>query len=313
IVASVRHPETCENVGKQQRCTVATNKSLPKQNQVDFHSGSSSAVPVGNMRLVDQFSDVINSENIVNFTSSGITTSAFKCVSSKMGEEKSINLKTKTNSSARSVIEKVKAQSVKQNSSNENYSRQATNGNDEDYMSDSSEELQYGPGIVSKLKTKYLSMTLKESQNRNVRPSLSNLRRATSLENMLDEDSNKSITHSRLSAKNHSTKFTKITANISHSKYLRANRNDSMKRACSMDTLLKTDIKTSVDILKNGRPRSMINDISGGKGNAVASIINEDIISVFNNVSIEQAKYFPQYGDSQQWLALDIAAGIPNI
>ncbi|MFP3013484.1 MAG: tRNA-modifying protein YgfZ [Arsenophonus sp. NC-QC1-MAG3] len=27
----------------------------------------------------------------------------------------------------------------------------------------------------------------------------------------------------------------------------------------------------------------------------------------------ELTKYFPQYGDSQQWLALDIAAGIPNI
>lgn len=286
VVAAVRHPEASENAGKQQRCIAATNKSWPNQNQADFHPGSSSAVPVSNMRLVDQFSDVnndvvINSDKIVNYTSSGITPSAFKCHSSIMGEEKSVNLKKKPSSSTRSVIEKVNVQSAKQSSLNENFSRQATNGNNEDYMSDSSEELQYGPGIVSKLKTKYLSMTLKESQKRNVRPSLSNLRRATSLENMLDEDScsNKSTTHTQLSARGRNTQFTKVTANIPHSKYLRTNRNDSMKRACSMDTLLKTDIKTSVDILKSGRPRSMINDIPNGKAN-VASIINEDLIIV---------------------------------
>lgn len=282
IVASVRHPEASENVGKLHRYTASANRSSPNQIQGDFHPGSSSAVQVDNMRLVNQFCDVINSDKIVNYTSSEITTSAFKCLSSKMGEEKSVNLKIKTNLHPKSVIEKVNIQSVKQNLLNESYCHQSANGNDEDYMSDSSEELQYGPGIVSKLKTKYLSMTLKESHKRNVRPSLNNLRRATSLENMLDEGpcSSKSIIHSRLSGKCHSTQYTKVMANIPHSKYLRTNRNDSMKRACSMDTLLKSDIKTSVDILNSGRPMSVINDMPIGKGSAVVSIINEDLVIV---------------------------------
>ncbi|GLV43776.1 FMRFamide Receptor [Carabus blaptoides fortunei] len=54
--------------------------------------------------------------------------------------------------------------------------------------SDSSEELQYGPGIVNKLKSKYLSLTLRDTTAK-PRPTILNMRRATSLENMLDVDS----------------------------------------------------------------------------------------------------------------------------
>lgn len=54
--------------------------------------------------------------------------------------------------------------------------------------SDSSEELQYGPGIVNKLKSKYLSLTLRDTTTK-ARPTILNMRRATSLENMLDTDS----------------------------------------------------------------------------------------------------------------------------
>ncbi|XP_046399427.1 proteoglycan 4 [Ischnura elegans] len=48
------------------------------------------------------------------------------------------------------------------------------------------EELRYGPGIVNRLRSKYLSMTLRESQTRGLRPSLSSLRRAASMEDILD-------------------------------------------------------------------------------------------------------------------------------
>lgn len=53
--------------------------------------------------------------------------------------------------------------------------------------SDSSEELRYGPGIVNRLRTKYLSMTLRDNAKKGVRPSLSTLRKATSLDNLVDE------------------------------------------------------------------------------------------------------------------------------
>ncbi|CAG9861471.1 unnamed protein product [Phyllotreta striolata] len=51
--------------------------------------------------------------------------------------------------------------------------------------SDESEELRYGPGIVKKLKNKYLSLALRETNNR--RPALQQLRKAASLEDILDD------------------------------------------------------------------------------------------------------------------------------
>lgn len=54
------------------------------------------------------------------------------------------------------------------------------NGEDSD-----SDDLHYGPGIVKKLKNKYLSLALRES---NSRPSILHLRKATSLENVLEDD-----------------------------------------------------------------------------------------------------------------------------
>ncbi|KAK0098862.1 hypothetical protein PV326_000797 [Microctonus aethiopoides] len=54
----------------------------------------------------------------------------------------------------------------------------------DDCESDSSEELQYGPGIVNKLKSKYLNLTLREMNK--TRVSVQRFRRAASLEDLLD-------------------------------------------------------------------------------------------------------------------------------
>lgn len=61
----------------------------------------------------------------------------------------------------------------------------STNGGSYD-IDDPSQELQYGPGIVSKLRCRYLSLALRQTVSKQ-RPSLDNLRRATSLNNLLDE------------------------------------------------------------------------------------------------------------------------------
>lgn len=53
--------------------------------------------------------------------------------------------------------------------------------------SDSSEDLHYGPGIVNKLKNRYLSLALREN-NAKTRPSILPMRKATSLENLLDTE-----------------------------------------------------------------------------------------------------------------------------
>lgn len=77
--------------------------------------------------------------------------------------------------------------------------------------SDSSEELQYGPGIVNKLKNRYLSLTLRESNNRRNRPSIlsiMHMRKAASLENLLEDDTIKSpINNSNCSNGNKATTF----------------------------------------------------------------------------------------------------------
>lgn len=51
---------------------------------------------------------------------------------------------------------------------------------------DTSEELQYGPGIVSKLRCRYLSLALRQTVKQ--RPTLDNLRRANSMSNLLEEE-----------------------------------------------------------------------------------------------------------------------------
>ncbi|XP_041762534.1 putative mediator of RNA polymerase II transcription subunit 26 isoform X2 [Anopheles merus] len=55
-------------------------------------------------------------------------------------------------------------------------------------IGDAGEELKYGPGIVSRLRCRYLSLALRQSVAKQ-RPSLNSMRRATSLNNLLDEES----------------------------------------------------------------------------------------------------------------------------
>lgn len=58
---------------------------------------------------------------------------------------------------------------------------------EESSSSSSSEEedLRYGPGIVNRLKNRYLSLALRENETR---PSILPLRKAASLENLLEGD-----------------------------------------------------------------------------------------------------------------------------
>ncbi|CAA9998461.1 unnamed protein product [Nesidiocoris tenuis] len=150
---------------------------------------------------------------------------------------------------------------------------------DVDGNSDSSEELQYGPGIVNKLKSKYLSMTLRDNQRYSSRPSLANLRRATSLENMLDNESDTSATAANSVASNSRhfikkqssgagstssgwTKGHRISQH--HAKYLGISSlrvggsGESMKRARSMDTLFKNDLHKPIVVRPNGMTQSVI-------------------------------------------------------
>ncbi|XP_011506205.1 PREDICTED: uncharacterized protein LOC105368781 [Ceratosolen solmsi marchali] len=103
----------------------------------------------------------------------------------------------------------------------------------EECESDSSEELQYGPGIVHKLRSKYLNMTLRE-MNKNG-SSGHGFRRATSLEDLLDRNEESGEKTGRRYAKKSPT-----GAAAKVERYRNAARgNESMKRARSVETLMR--------------------------------------------------------------------------
>ncbi|XP_004530475.2 mucin-17 [Ceratitis capitata] len=65
--------------------------------------------------------------------------------------------------------------------------RANTNNQTEEVNFDPAEDLSYGPGIVSKLRCRYLSLAFRESMEKE-RHCLDNMRRATSLNNLLDRE-----------------------------------------------------------------------------------------------------------------------------
>nr|XP_012224217.1 PREDICTED: uncharacterized protein LOC105673269 [Linepithema humile]XP_012224224.1 PREDICTED: uncharacterized protein LOC105673269 [Linepithema humile] len=132
----------------------------------------------------------------------------------------------------------------------------------EDGESDSSEELQYGPGIVNKLKSKYLNLTLRETNKS--RASVQRFRRAASLEDLLDRDDDEAPGHEKTAT---SRKYAKRSGSggggviaPKTDRYRNAARgNDSMKRARSVETLMRynnvgTDDVTTVRQVSITRP-----------------------------------------------------------
>lgn len=121
----------------------------------------------------------------------------------------------------------------------------------EDAESDSSEELQYGPGIVNKLKSKYLNLTLRETNKS--RASVQRFRRAASLEDLLDRDDDEASNHEKQSAIGR--RYAKRGAGSTNSggvvapktdRYRNTTRgNDSMKRARSVETLMRYNSVTT--------------------------------------------------------------------
>ncbi|KAG8317782.1 hypothetical protein J6590_018177 [Homalodisca vitripennis] len=305
VVAIVRQPEGLSAIDG------VTNKqlSLPgdvssssfsslNQNSVDFHPSTSSAVAVRNMRLLDASNEVDNlvfSDVEVKNKQGEVNSDICVNYNLIMGEDKSFSSKKKR-STSRSKCDQNNSIKRQQNLFINQVSSGGMNGksnNDEDGLSDSSEELQYGPGIVNKLKTKYLSMTLRE-QKRQLRPSIINLRRATSLENMLEGDGNMNkqnksteetgLKTENVSVNNKSKTFSNSLGLSSYRamKYLGNRSLETMKRARSMDTLLKSEsrtiLKNSLASVDNKHFMNQANDFS----KPIASIVNENIIIVEN-------------------------------
>ncbi|XP_044728988.1 uncharacterized protein LOC123292405 [Chrysoperla carnea] len=165
------------------------------------------------------------------------------------------------------------------NNNNNNINNHTSDENSDD--TDSSEELQYGPGIVNKLKCRYLSLTLRETKIKS-RPSV--LRRAASLEHILDEkpscdgdleDGGAIITQTNRLFISHgenthgvNTGGTKhnISSRSRSNRYNSTRNGDSMKRARSVETLLRYSSSSTL--------------IENGNVNLSKESVNEDIVII---------------------------------
>ncbi|KAI4458923.1 protein phosphatase 1-binding protein bifocal [Holotrichia oblita] len=111
--------------------------------------------------------------------------------------------------------------------------------------SDSSEELKYGPGIVSKLKNRYLNLTLRETTCK-TRPSILHLRKATSLEHILDDYDEK---HETIQHQEENKKTERLFQR--HNNH--ANAKNTTNRYNNTRTVTRSDMKRarSVEIISN--------------------------------------------------------------
>lgn len=318
VVALVRQPEGLDGIDNVEELPSSTGResTLCLLNQscsqlpAEFHPSLESFsvdIPVSNMRLLDSCSDVtsplINGIDVQNKQSEVVSEDLCANYNLIMGQDKIVTHKKKSATSRSkfdcSNCSVNRQQNVMNNVIDQVASNNGTNGisgKGEDYLSDSSEELQYGPGIVSKLKTKYLSMTLR-GQKRNSRPSINNLRRATSLENMLDADGNlnkdmpitpvKDI-YVKTDTKNMNNQpicvgKTLVLNSHCRMKYLKNRSLDTMKRARSMDALLKSEIQhTSKTLGPFSKSNNLNNEPTTIHGKPIASIVNENVVIVEN-------------------------------
>ncbi|CAH1128626.1 unnamed protein product [Ceutorhynchus assimilis] len=166
------------------------------------------------------------------------------------------------------------------------YPMSPENGFGKDPPSDSpassdSEDLHYGPGIVNRLRNKYLSLALRESNNR---PTI--LRKATSLENLLDDDGGEETEKEdiRLFARRNG-------GQDGANRYRSSSRRQDMKRARSVEVISRTNheeeltMTSSVTAKINNRQslhEDMLTNINENKG-----VLIENTKSYKKPVSIE--------------------------
>ncbi|XP_023210458.1 uncharacterized protein LOC111613346 [Centruroides sculpturatus] len=134
-------------------------------------------------------------------------------------------------------------------------------------------DLQYGPGIVNKLKSRFINMTLKESaKSPTVVDNGLGMRRYSSLENLVEKES-------RMRFIDYNNKD-RSNVSISRTKGRYAIRNTNFKRAKSMETLFTEHERQQCEVGKTGkgqRPSS----IAGHLPESV--LVNENLIIVENS------------------------------
>lgn len=175
---------------------------------------------------------------------------------------------------------------------------------DESLIDDTSEELQYGPGIVSKLRCRYLSLALRQSASKR-RPSLSNLRKSTSLNNLLDDEEEEEEEldepeRKRKSSAGHIHKvrtpdeyispFQRKDCELKEKRSRHIHRgNESLKRARSVEAIMKYDNKAwEADIAKENEHVQdnilILEEIQNGFNNKPVVTQQEELVTIENKI-----------------------------
>lgn len=125
--------------------------------------------------------------------------------------------------------------------------------------SDSSEELKYGPGIVSKLKNRYLNLTLRETTCK-TRPSILHLRKATSLEHILDDYDIHDEKHETIQNREEKKTERLFQRHNNHA----ANTKNTSNRYNNTRTASRSDMKRarSVEIISNFDHDSLLTNVN---------------------------------------------------
>lgn len=150
---------------------------------------------------------------------------------------------------------------------------------------DSDEELKYGPGIVSKLKNRYLSLTLREAASKN-RPSILQLRKATSLEHILDDYDEKPDVHRE---NGDSTKTERLFLRHNGAANAKSTTNRYQNRNAS-----KSDMKRarSVEIISDIHHDTLLTNATDAKSKQRESLHEEMLVIEGNGEADKSDKTF---------------------
>lgn len=144
---------------------------------------------------------------------------------------------------------------VQENFYNDQELNNDENDDDDTKISDTDlEDLQYGPGIVNKLRNRYMSLALRAT-NAKARPTLFRMRNATSFEHLLDDDDDDDDSHKSESNRlfeSHLNGNSKNVATTANNRYKKSTHGD-LKRTRSEEAI--STIVNDYDLNNDSRPK----------------------------------------------------------
>ncbi|XP_055390496.1 protein PF3D7_1417600-like isoform X2 [Condylostylus longicornis] len=308
--------------------TIVTNttSSLPSSSSslISSPSSSSSSSLLSNYKQQQNK----NIQNLVSSNNKMVAVPEIQLKSNSSSKSAGANGESSNNvadSSVTTTINNAKTTAVINNSNN-NLKRtkmidnvKNTKSKDDEFNDfDPSEELEYGPGIVSKLRCRYLSLALRQSTGKQRLP-LDNLRRATSLNNLLDGGSGTNVVNkvngacgtTNKSKNNHNNDnnvideddndYEHLIINSNHNHYIN-NKNRNQKILSQQQNGLSNNLKEikEQDVVKTLTENSCSSSLSpsSSRNTTITADINAGSLLLTINDNVEKPEY--QQDEQQQ-------------